>query len=68
MSSLNCKRYQLKSHVNHQDCTLKNKRMKYESQQTKENYSSKMKAIGSSRFTQNCKSNISVEVKTFQLG
>ena len=68
MSSLNCKRYQLKSHVNHQDCTLKNKRMKYESQQTKENLSSNMKAIGSSCFTQNCKSKISIGVKTFQLG
>ena len=68
MSSLNCKSYQLKSHVYHQDCTLKNKRMKYESQQTKENFSSNIIAIGSCCFTQNCKSNISVEVKTFQLG
>ena len=68
MSKLNCKRNQLVSHVNHQDGTLKNKKIKDKSEQTKENLSSNMKAIGSSRFTQNCKSNIYIEVKTLQLG
>ena len=68
MSRINCKRNKLVSHVYHQDGNLINKRIKDKSQQTKENLSSNMKAIGSSCFTQNCKSKISIGVKTFQLG